>query len=35
MKKILLGLMPLLLIGCASVRNEIVIEASPQDVWTF
>ncbi|GLS27548.1 SRPBCC domain-containing protein [Marinibactrum halimedae] len=33
MKKIILGLISLGLISCASVNNEIVIEASPNEVW--
>ncbi|WED23227.1 SRPBCC domain-containing protein [Vibrio sp. JC009] len=33
MKKSIISLLTLGLVGCASVNNETVIEASPQEVW--
>lgn len=33
MKKIFAGIMPLLMIGCASVHNEVIVDASPSEVW--
>ena len=33
MRKLLLGVMPYLMLGCATVSNEVVIDATPEQVW--
>ena len=33
MKQFLLGLLPVFMLGCATVSNEIVIDATPEQVW--
>ena len=33
MKKLLLGVMPFIMLGCATVSNEVVIDATPEQVW--
>ena len=33
MKKLIMGIMPFFMLGCATVSTEVIIDATPEEVW--